>query len=95
MHIPSGSTAELELVTFRDALEAANTPNPYYDIDEWELYDLETDPKELNNQYNNPEYAEVREMMHKKLEETRTHYGDSDELNQMYLQRYLDQISAK
>lgn len=67
----------------------------YYDIDEWELYDLETDPKELNNQYNNPEYAEVREMMHKKLKETRTHYGDSDELNQMYLQRYLDQISAK
>ena len=35
MHIPSGSTAELKLVTFRDALEAANTPNPYYDIDEW------------------------------------------------------------
>ena len=35
MHIPSGTTAELELVTFRDALEAANTPNPYYDIDEW------------------------------------------------------------
>ena len=35
MHIPSGTTAELELVTFRDALEAANTPNPYYDIHEW------------------------------------------------------------
>ena len=35
MHIPSGTTAELELVTFKDALEAANTPNPYYDIDEW------------------------------------------------------------
>ena len=35
MHIPSGTTAELELVTFRDALEAANTPNPYYDVDEW------------------------------------------------------------
>ena len=35
MHIPSGTTAELELVTFRDALEAANTPSPYYDIDEW------------------------------------------------------------
>ena len=35
MHIPSGTTAELELVTFRDALEAANTPNPYYDIEEW------------------------------------------------------------
>ena len=35
MHIPSGTTAELELVSFRDALEAANTPNPCYDIDEW------------------------------------------------------------
>ena len=34
-HIPSGTTAELELVSFRDALEAANTPNPYYDIGEW------------------------------------------------------------
>ena len=35
MHIPSGTTAEMELVTFRDALKAANTPSPYYDIDEW------------------------------------------------------------
>ena len=35
MHIPSGTTAELELVTFQDALKAANTPNPYYDINEW------------------------------------------------------------
>ena len=35
MHIPNGTTAELELLTFRQALEAANTPNPYYDIDEW------------------------------------------------------------
>ena len=35
MHIPSGTTAELELVTFQNALKAANTPNPYYDIEEW------------------------------------------------------------
>ena len=35
MHIPSGTTAELELVTFQDALKATNTPNPYYDIEEW------------------------------------------------------------
>ena len=35
MHIPSGTTAELELVTFQDALKAANSPNPYYDIEEW------------------------------------------------------------
>lgn len=35
MHIPSGTTAELELVTFRQALEAANTPNGEYDIEKW------------------------------------------------------------
>ncbi len=62
----------------------------YYDVDEWELYDLETDPQEMNNQYNNPEYAEVRDMMHKKLEETREYYGDSDELNDLYLKKFLD-----
>ena len=35
MHIPSTATTQLELVTFRQALEAANTPNPDYDITQW------------------------------------------------------------
>ncbi len=35
MHIPSAATAELELVTFRQALEAANTPSADYDIEKW------------------------------------------------------------
>ena len=35
MHIPKGTTAELELVTFQQALEAANTPNEAYDIRKW------------------------------------------------------------
>ncbi len=35
MHIPKGDTAQLELVTFQEALAAANTKNPYYDVDEW------------------------------------------------------------
>ena len=35
MHIPKGTTAELELVTFQQALEAANTPNANYDIKKW------------------------------------------------------------
>ena len=34
-HIPSGATAELELLTFRDALAAANTPSADYDIEKW------------------------------------------------------------
>ena len=35
MHIPKGTTAQLELVTFLDALQAANTPNENYDIQKW------------------------------------------------------------
>ena len=35
MHIPNGTTAQLTLVTFQDALAAANTPNPDYDIEKW------------------------------------------------------------
>jgi len=62
----------------------------YYDVDEWELYDLETDPQEMHNVYDDPEYADVKEMMHKKLTEVRSKYGDSDELDQKYLKAYLD-----
>ena len=35
MHIPSVTTDRLELLTFREALQAANTPNPEYDIEKW------------------------------------------------------------
>ena len=34
-HIPQGSTTELELLTFQDALKAANTPSTDYDIEKW------------------------------------------------------------
>ncbi|WP_373496470.1 sulfatase [Aquiflexum sp.] len=62
----------------------------YYDIDEWEMYDLQTDPDEMNSIYGNPEYAEVQEMLHKKLGELRKQYGDSDELSQ----QFIDQIKS-
>ena len=35
MHIPKGTTAQLELVTFQQALEAADTPNAEYDVSKW------------------------------------------------------------
>lgn len=35
MHIPNGTTARLELVTFQQALEAADTPNDTYDVKKW------------------------------------------------------------
>ena len=34
-HDPKGATTELELVTFRQALEVANTPSDEYDIEKW------------------------------------------------------------
>ena len=34
-HIPNGPTVNLELVTFRQALDAANTPSAEYDIGKW------------------------------------------------------------
>ena len=35
MHIPKGTTLDLELVTFQQALGAANTPSENYDITKW------------------------------------------------------------
>jgi arylsulfatase A-like enzyme len=40
----------------------------YDDIDTWELYDLEQDPKEIHNQIYNPKYDEVIALLHQKLD---------------------------
>lgn len=66
----------------------------YYDIDEWEMYDLEKDPQEMRNIYNDPEYKDVQIAMHKKLEEVRKYYGDSDELNDRYLKEFIEHSSG-
>lgn len=65
----------------------------YYDVDEWEMYDLEKDPAEMNNVYADEQYSSVRADMHEKLAEMREKYGDSDELNEMHLERYLNDTS--
>jgi arylsulfatase A-like enzyme len=43
----------------------------FYDLGEWELYDLRSDPKEMTNQYDKPEYAEIVKRMHQELEALR------------------------
>ena len=45
----------------------------------WELYDLEKDPKEMVNQYSNPEYAEIVEQLKFELFKIRKEVGDTDE----------------
>ena len=62
----------------------------YYDIDEWELYDLKADPQEMTNLYGKPEYATIQAGLHKRLDELRLKYGDSDELSQKYLKSFLE-----
>jgi arylsulfatase A-like enzyme len=61
----------------------------YFDIDEWELYDLKTDPSEMKSVYDDPVYAEVQKELHQKLEELRKYYGDSDENNLKFLEEVL------
>ncbi len=51
----------------------------YYDVDYWELYDLENDPNEIKNQYNNPDYAQIVEELKKQLTKLREEYKDTDE----------------
>ena len=62
----------------------------YYTSDTWELYDLKNDPSEMNNVYDDPTYLVVKNDMHKKLKEVRAKYGDSDELEHMYLNKFLE-----
>jgi arylsulfatase A-like enzyme len=57
----------------------------YYDIDEWELYDLEKDPHELTNVYDQDDYQEVVADLKTKLESLMNKYGDSEELRNSML----------
>jgi arylsulfatase A-like enzyme len=61
----------------------------YYDIDAWELYDLQKDPNEMNNLYGNPAHDAIVKRLKTELERLRKQYGDSDELSQKLLQEYL------
>lgn len=48
----------------------------YFRINEWELYDLEKDPNELHNIYNDPEYVDVQKEMKAKLDELMDKYEE-------------------
>lgn len=48
----------------------------YYDLDEWELFDLEKDPNELKSVYDDPSYATVLGDLRKELQRLRDQYKD-------------------
>ncbi len=45
--------------------------------DHWELFDLDTDPHELHNVYEDQTYSMVKEELFKRLVQSRTEYGDN------------------
>ncbi len=49
----------------------------YHDIDEWELYDLQTDPQELRSVYDDPKYADVVAELKGQLKQLRARYKDT------------------
>jgi arylsulfatase A-like enzyme len=52
----------------------------YYDIDEWELYDIQADPQEMKNVYNDLSYEKVKKDLHIRLKKIMSKYKDSEEL---------------
>ncbi|MCA9176396.1 MAG: sulfatase-like hydrolase/transferase [Planctomycetales bacterium] len=48
----------------------------FYEIDEWELYDLEADKHELKSVYDDPDYATVRQELEAELKRLRDQYKD-------------------
>ncbi|MGB5892643.1 MAG: sulfatase, partial [Ignavibacteriaceae bacterium] len=50
-------------------------------IDKWELYDLENDPLEMNNVYNDPKYNQAVEELKKELRRLQTELGDDPNNN--------------
>ena len=45
----------------------------------WEMYDLEKDPREMNNVYRTPEYSQTVRQLKQQLTELRRKVGDTDE----------------
>jgi len=50
----------------------------YHDINEWELYDLEKDPREMKNVYDDPAYAGIVKQLKAELERLRRKFKDTD-----------------
>lgn len=46
----------------------------FYDDNDWDLYDLEKDPHEMRDVFNDPAYTEVREMMMRRYRALRKQY---------------------
>ena len=55
----------------------------YYSMDQWELYDLDSDPNEMNNLYENAKYKNLIGALKKKLKDLQVSYKDDMSLSEM------------
>ncbi len=55
----------------------------------WQLFDLKRDPAELVDQYNNPEYASIRDELLKQMTNWQDHYEDPNKLKEPNDQKKL------
>ncbi|MDG1760704.1 MAG: sulfatase [Flavobacteriaceae bacterium] len=55
----------------------------YYDMDQWELFDLENDPNEMNNLYANAAYKEIVQSLQYKINQLQKKYKDDMSLDEM------------
>jgi len=53
----------------------------YYNIDQWELYDLEKDPKQMNNVINDPNYQDEIIDLKAQLKDLMVYYENDESLD--------------
>jgi len=65
------------------------------EIDEWELYDLQKDPHEMQSVYAEPAYQDVVAKMKEELERLRDKYGDDGTVAEFPSERQPKRVSKK
>ena len=73
----------------------------FYELDQWELFDLEKDPQEMRSVYDEPGYAEVVEELKHEMARLQTEFGDDEpyrtpaQVRQAYVQRRAQAVDAE
>jgi arylsulfatase A-like enzyme len=71
-----------KLIHYKGIVPLTQAPKPtsqrFIEVDEWELFDLQTDPDELVNIYNKPEYQDVVAELKTQLERLRQELKDKN-----------------
>lgn len=73
---------------YADPLNKKGSFGPSY-RPEWELYDLKSDPNEMNNLYNLPKYKSIIKKLKEEILRLRKEYGDEDTESQK-MQEIMD-----